>query len=100
MRRLALAALLIAVAQPLQAQSEVEALFDNADFRRCVAWMLEGYRGALIQNPCVEHYNLPAPSLVLCARKVRDGFESETDRETCAIVFDEQAKKTRAGYIR
>lgn len=100
MRRLLLAVLLLAAAPPARAQSSVEALFDNADFRRCVAWMLEGYRGALIQNPCIEHYNLPAPSLVLCARKVRDGFDSETDRETCAIVFDEQAKKTRAGYVR
>jgi hypothetical protein len=74
--------------------------FDDPLFRRCITWMLEGYRGALLQNVCMDEFDLPQPSIFLCARKIRTGFSSETDREGCAIVFEEEAKKVRAGYIR
>jgi hypothetical protein len=77
-----------------------EELFDDPMFRRCVSWMLSGERGALIQNLCLDEYGIPAPSLFLCARKVQTGFKSPTDREVCAIIYEEQAKKVRAGYIR
>lgn len=73
--------------------------FDDPLFRRCVDWMMSGYGGALIDNLCLDNYGLPPPSLFICARKVSRGFSSPTDRESCAIVFDEQAKKVRAGYI-
>jgi len=74
--------------------------FDDPLFRRCIDWMMDGYRGALIQPLCLEEYELPPPSLFICARKIRTGFASAGDREGCAILFDEQAKKVRAGYIK
>jgi len=77
-----------------------ERSFDDPMFRRCVTWMLDGQRGALIENICLDEYDLPPPSLFICARKVRTGFPSASDREGCAIVFDEEAKKARAGFIR
>ena len=74
--------------------------FDDPMFRRCVTWMLDGEGGALIDNICLDEYEIPPPSLFLCARKVQTGFKSPTDREACAIVYEEQVKKVRAGYIR
>lgn len=74
--------------------------FDEPLFRRCIDWMLTGTRGSLIGNLCIDQYALPPPSLFLCARKVHTGFASEADREGCAIVFDEEAKRVRAGFIR
>ena len=74
--------------------------FSDPLFRRCITWMLEGYRGALLQNVCMEEFDLPQPSLFLCAQKIRTGFTSKTDREACAILFEEEAKKVRDGYIR
>ena len=78
----------------------MDELFDNPMFRRCVSWMLSGERGALIQDLCLDQYEIPPPSLFLCARKVQTGFTSATDREACAIVYEEETKKIRAGYIR
>ena len=77
-----------------------EPSFDDPMFRRCVTWMLDGKRGALLQGLCLDEYEIPPPSLFLCARKVQTGFRSPTDREGCAIVFEEQAKKVRGGFIR
>jgi hypothetical protein len=74
--------------------------FDEPLFRRCIDWMLSGSGGALIDNLCVDHYALPPPSLFLCARKVMTGFKSESDQEGCAILFEEEAKKVRAGYVK
>lgn len=77
-----------------------EYAFDNPFFQRCLTWMLEGTGGALIENVCIDQYDLPPPSLFICARKVRTGFQSNNDQEGCAILFEEQARKVRAGYIK
>jgi hypothetical protein len=82
------------VAEPLQ-QS-----LDDPMFRRCLTWILDGQRGARLDRICLDEYELPAPSVFLCARKVQTGFLSFTDREVCAIVFEEQVKKVRAGFLR
>src|SRR5215471_21626933 len=82
-----------------QAASQ-ECSFDDPMFRRCLSWMLTGQRGALIDSLCLDEYNIPAPSIFLCAREAYSGFPSSTDRETCAIIFDEEAKKVRAAFIR
>lgn len=101
MRTLPLAALLVlggAVGGPAAAPRD--AMFDDPMFRRCVSWMLDGYKGALIQNVCLDEYDIPPPSLFLCARKIRTGFVSSNDREGCALVFEDQAKQIRAGFLR
>lgn len=74
--------------------------FDDGLFRRCISWMLSGEGGALIDNLCTANYALPSPSMFMCARKSISGFDSVQDREVCAIIFDEQAKKARAGKVR
>ena len=74
--------------------------FDDPLFRRCISWMMDGYRGAMLQNVCLDEFELPPPSLFLCARKVRTGFASDADREGCALVFEEEAKRVRAGYVK
>ena len=74
--------------------------FDDPMFRRCVSWLLTGERGALIGNICISDYNLPSPSMFLCARKVQTGFLSKTDQEACAILLEEETKKVRAGFVR
>jgi hypothetical protein len=74
--------------------------FADPMFRRCIAWMLDGQRGGLIENICRDDYELPPPSLFLCARKIRTGFSSRSDREGCAILFDDSARRIREGFIR
>jgi hypothetical protein len=99
-RALAIATLLPLGAAAGATPAARENMFNDPLFRRCISWMLDGYRGALLQNFCMDEYELPQPSLFLCARKIRSGFTSASDREGCAIVFEEEAKKVRAGYIR
>lgn len=82
------------------ASSPRDRSFDDPMFQRCVLWMLDGQRGSLIDNVCLYEYGIPPPSLFLCARKVQTGFLSPTDREVCAIIFEEEVKKVRGGYIR
>jgi len=74
--------------------------FDDPMFRRCVTYLMTGERGALISNICLDEYDLPSPSMFICARKVRLGFKSKTDQEACAIVLEEEIKKVRAGFVK
>jgi hypothetical protein len=80
--------------------AQAEPPFDDPLFRKCVSWMLDGNRGALIENLCIADYSIPPPSLFICARKVLAGFESDADRAGCAVLFEEQAKRARAGWVR
>ena len=100
MRTLMLSTVLLLAVSEVSATESNEDLFAHPMFRRCVSWMLSGEKGALIQDLCLDQYDIPPPSLFLCARKVQTGFKSPTDREACAIVYEEQVKKVRAGYIR
>jgi hypothetical protein len=100
MRLVLLSASFLLAFSNLSAAGPDEQLFDNPMFRRCVSWMLSGERGALIQDLCLDQYEMPPPSLFLCARKVQTGFTSATDQEACAIVYEEETKKVRAGYVR
>ena len=100
MRLLTLSTLFILGLSGTSAADTREQSFDDPMFRRCVSWMLDGQRGAMIDNICLDEYEIPPPSLFLCARKVQTGFLSPTDREVCAIVFEEQVKKVRSGFIR
>jgi hypothetical protein len=100
MRTVILSTLLLLGLAGVSAADSSESLFDNPMFRRCVSWMLSGQRGALIQELCLDEFDIPPPSLFLCARKVQTGFASPTDREMCAIIYEQQVKKVRAGYIR
>ena len=77
-----------------------EPAFDDPLFRKCVSWMLDGNRGALIENLCIADYSIPPPSLFICARKVLAGFESAADRDGCAFLFEEQARRARAGRVK
>jgi|SRR5262250_1546093 len=94
-----LAFLLLALSGASTADSQ-EHSFDDPMFQRCVNWMLRGEKGALIENICIDEYEIPPPSLFICARKVKTGFTSSGDREACAIIFEEEAKKVRAGFVR
>lgn len=80
--------------------AEEDVPFDDPMFRRCVAWLLTGEKGALIGNICISDYNLPSPSMFLCARKIQTGFKSAADQEACALVLEEEAKKVRAGFVK
>jgi hypothetical protein len=100
MRILPLALLVLAGGAGVAAAAPREAPFEDPMFRRCIAWMLDGNRGGLIENICRDEYDLPPPSFFLCARKIRTGFASQNDREGCAILFDDSAKRIREGYIR
>ena len=74
--------------------------FDDPLFQRCVHWLLEGSGGALIDNLCTDQYGFPPPSLFICARKVTTGFQSAGDQEGCALLFEDQTRKIRAGYVK
>ena len=91
--------LLVGVSAESRAASEENA-FDDELFRRCISWMLNGEGGALIDNLCTADYSIPPPSLFICARKVLAGFESDADRDGCALIFEEQAKRARAGRVK
>ena len=82
------------------AADQIDDMFADRTLRHCLYWMLTGTRGALIQPICTDEYQIPPPSLFLCSREVLTGFRSQTDLEACAIVFDEEAKKARSGYVR
>jgi hypothetical protein len=92
-------AALLAAAAPAS-PADRDKIFDDPLFRRCVSWMLDGQRGAMLQNVCLEEFELPPPSLFLCARKIRLGFASPEDREGCAMIFEENARRARAGYVK
>src|SRR5688572_10817164 len=74
--------------------------FDDPLFRRCISWMLEGSGGALIDNRCSADFAIPSPSIFSCARKVMTGFQSAADQEGCALIFEEQARRVRSGYVK
>ena len=95
-----LPALLSSGALPESRAASREYAFDNPFFQRCVTWLLDGTGGAMIGNLCIDQYDMPPPSLFICARKVRTGFQSATDQEGCAVLFEEQARKVRAGYVK
>jgi hypothetical protein len=100
MRKVLLTACVVLGNSALSFAAPPDHAFDDPLFQRCISWMLDGYRGALLQNVCMDEFELPQPSLFLCARKIRTGFASEADREGCAIIFEEEAKKVRNGYIK
>jgi hypothetical protein len=100
MRILLWSTLLLIGLPALSAVAPREHSFDDPMFRRCVRWMLDGQQGAGLDGICLDEYEIPPPSLFLCARKVQTGFPSSADREICAIVYEEQAKKVRAGFVR
>jgi hypothetical protein len=93
------AALSIGLPRHASAQSR-DVPFDDPLFRKCISWMLDGNRGALIDNLCIDNYAIPPPSIFLCARKVMTGFISAADQEGCALVFEEQARRARTGYVK
>jgi hypothetical protein len=92
--------LLLAGTLPESRAAPREYAFDNPFFQRCMTWLLDGTGGAMIGNVCIDQYDMPPPSLFICARKVMTGFESSTDQEGCAILFEDQARKIRAGYVK
>ena len=100
MRSLLLAVLVLFCLCAKPSAAITEKTFEDPLFRRCIIWMMDGYRGAFLQVPCMDEYDLPQPSLFLCARKIRQGFADATDREACALIFEEEAKAVRAGYIK
>ena len=100
MRKLIFLLPLVLVLLGAGADTPEDRLFDDPMFRRCLHWMLDGKAGALIDNICQDEYEIPSPSIFLCAREVTTGFLSPNDREVCAIIFEEQAMKARAGFIR
>jgi hypothetical protein len=100
MRKVLLTAFVVLASPATSLAAPPDHAFDDPLFQRCITWMLDGYRGALLQNVCMDEFELPQPSLFLCARKIRTGFASETDREACAIIFEEEAKKVRDGYVK
>jgi hypothetical protein len=79
---------------------EMDDMFKDPMLRRCVYWLLTGTRGALIEPLCIQEYQIPSPSLFLCAQKTLTGFQSQTELQACGTIFDEQAKKARSGYVR
>ncbi|HTV69782.1 MAG TPA: hypothetical protein VMF90_14705 [Rhizobiaceae bacterium] len=97
---LGMSAALLLGALPASDAGPRDALFDDTLFRKCINWMLDGTGGGLIENLCIEYYALPSPSIFQCARKVMTGFQSTMDQEGCAVIFEEQARKVRAGYIK
>lgn len=88
---------------PVSAQGQSQPRYERFDdplFRRCITWMLDGTGGGLLGNLCVNNFALPSPSQFICSRKILVGFDSVADRDVCAIIFEEQIKKIRAGYIK
>src|SRR5262245_53068796 len=79
---------------------ETDDVFNDPMLRSCLYWLLTGTRGALIEPLCTDEYQIPPPSLFQCARKISAGFQSQTDLEACAIIFDEQGRKARSGFVR
>ena len=81
-------------------QTIMDRISSDPTFQRCIEWMLSGKRGAFIQDVCLLDYGIPTPSILICARKTSAAFDSSAEREGCAILFEEQAKRARATYAR
>jgi len=100
MRRTVLIAAFAALLNGVAASAALaESFFDDPMFRRCYQWMVDGQRGSMIDNLCLDVYGIPSPSLFICARKINEGFSSEADMQSCAFVFEEYAKKAKGGYV-
>lgn len=97
--RIALAILVLICSSGWAAAAE-EPNFDDPMFRRCVSWLMTGEKGALIDNVCLDEYDIPSPAMFICARKIRQGFKSKTDQAACAIIFEEEIKKVKAGFVK
>jgi len=100
--RVLAAALLVASAWAAagSARAAEQPNFDDPMFRRCVSWLMTGEKGALIDNVCLDEFDLPSPAMFICARKVRMGFASKTDQDACVIILEEEIKKVRGGYVK
>jgi hypothetical protein len=100
--RVSLVISLMWIAVPAKAEGPTirERLASDPMFQRCVGWMLDGRQGAFLEDVCLADFDIPPPSVLLCAKQVRTGFLSRRDREGCAMLFDEQAKRARAGFLR
>lgn len=66
----------------------------------CLLGMLRGYDSGLDETYCRGQYDLPSPFHFECARRLRIGFESETQRAACARFLTEAADRAVAGQIR
>ena len=100
MRMMVLSTLLLLSLSSTSVAAPRERLFDDPMFRRCVSWMLSGQRGALIEDVCLDEYEIRRRRFFFApARSKRDSLRRST-REGCAIIYEEQIKKVRAGYIR
>lgn len=86
---------------PVSAQGQIggDPRFQDPLFRQCIGWLLDGTGGGLIENLCIDNYALPTPSQFMCSRKILTGFSSTLDQEGYALIFEEQARKARAGYV-
>ena len=94
---LATPAVMLLCALPASDAAQLYRLVEDRLFQQCINWMLEGTGGAMIESRCTNEYGIPPPSIFMCARKVTTGFPSANDQEGCAIIFEEQARKVRAG---
>jgi len=66
----------------------------------CTGWMLEAaYPSGLDETWCTAEFDLPSPFLIKCARAQRLGYESETQRQACRLMFLRAADNTGDGYI-
>jgi hypothetical protein len=96
----AVPAALLLCALPASDAAQRYDLFKDQLFQQCINWMLDGSGGSMIDNRCSSEFGIPPPSIFMCARKVMIGFSSANDQEGCAIIFEEQARKVRAGYVK
>lgn len=83
------------------AVAEDQRSIDPYEARRaaCTGWMMSAYPSGLHETSCTAEFDLPSPFLFVCARAQRTGFDTETQREACRIMFLKAAEKAAQGYV-
>lgn len=84
----------------LLSSSAVFAGSENERREQCVGWMMQGYPSGLEEVSCTNQFSLPSPFLFKCVRAERKGYDSELQKNACALFLEEASLRAENGYVR
>ncbi|MEO0774791.1 MAG: hypothetical protein AAFZ04_16605 [Pseudomonadota bacterium] len=67
---------------------------------QCLGWMMQGYPSGLEETSCTNQFSLPSPFLFKCVRAERRGYDSDLQRNACALFLEEASLRAENGYVR
>ena len=92
--------LLTGLCTSLSAASAQDPRTTDPRFIQCLIWLMDGYPSGIEEWDCGGNYQLPSPYHFSCASALKYGFDNPTQREACALFFEQQAERARTSYTR